>query len=376
MKTEEEYRLWEYQDLGPVGSKEHVRLKRHRIYGQICVEKRIPAELADIYRFMQTCSIPYIPGIYECITDQDTLIVIEEYIVGRNLEEMLCEKLFGEEEAVRILVELCEALKWFHHADPPIICRDIKAENVMIDQNGRVRIVDFNIARIYRKGMQRDTRLLGTVEYAAPEQYGYSQTDNRTDIYALGVLLNYLVTREFPFRQTVKGKLGQVVQTCISMDPKDRYQSVEELEEALGRLYPRQIAPEEATEDGVVGRTEEQTSALQKILPPGFRSRTPWKMAVAALGYFLITWCCFSMTLERDGVPLAKAVLLFEQSMLWVSQLAFVAVVWNYRGCRKYLPFLNQNSRLLRMVLYFLTYFAFVAVAASLCAMAELIFQV
>jgi len=368
---EEEYSLSMYQDLGVLNEKSHIRLKRHKIYGYICVEKRISPRLLDIYRFLQNNPSLYIPKIYECILDGECLIVIEEYVDGRNLEEILSERKMEEEVAAGLLLELCNALKVLHHASPVIICRDLKAANVMINGEGRVKIVDFNIARTYQQGKNRDTMLLGTAEYAAPEQFGYFQTDNRTDIYALGVLANYMVSGKFPVEQIVDGRLGQVVRKCICMEPKERYQTVEMMEQHLRYLYPQYSAPLDEPEN--VGENAQKNE--KSFIPPGFRSKTPWKMAVAVMGYLMIAYVSFGTEFTRDGVVLTGYWLRFEQSMVWASQMFFVGIVCNYRGCKNKMPFLSYKNRIVRVLLYAAVDFVLILIAAAVCVTAEAIFM-
>ena len=105
----------------------------------------------------------------------------------------------------------------------------MKAENVILTNEGEVKLVDFDIARIYQPGKSKDTDMMGTQGYAAPEQFGFGQTDARTDIYAMGVLLNYMLVREFPMEKLTEGKFRTIVLKCIKINPEDRYQNVDEL---------------------------------------------------------------------------------------------------------------------------------------------------
>ncbi len=354
------------------------------------MRKSVSVESEMIYRFIQANPSPYVPKIYDCAVEGNQLMILEEYIVGRNLEELLAEKTFSEPEAARIMLELCEALKPFHHAQPPIVCRDLKPANIMLNQTGNVKIVDFDIARIYEEGKNRDTKLLGTAEYAAPEQYGYSQTDSRTDIYALGVVLNYMVTGQFPGEQMISGDLEKIVRKCTRMDPGERYQSVEELEEDLkivcesNRWRIEAVGKENCNApDGLYGAREgvaekdaiegAEKSSERGFIPPGFRSRTPWKMIVALMGYAFVTWFCFTLDFEREGVTVQNGLVFFEQFMVWISQLAFIGIVWDYRGCKRYLPFLNQKKAGRRVLRYLLLDFVLLFLAAILCAVGEII---
>lgn len=360
MQVREKYQLSLYQDLGPLDGMDQIHLKRHSITGIICVEKHIPSDLSPIYTYLKEHPGPYIPAIYECIAAGDQLLIIEEYIQGRTLEARIQEQLISESETVRIMMELCEALQTLHNATPPIICRDLKAENIMIDQNGNVKIIDFNIARTYQDGKKRDTKLMGTAEYAAPEQFGFFQTDNRTDIYALGILANYMVTGKFPVEQMISGALSDIVKKCTCLDPKERYQSVEELMSDLQAHFP------------ALPQTSEKTPVTHSFVPPGFRSHTPWKMILSVIGYLLITDIAFSVEMTSNGRPVTGTLLRLEQGVIWISQLILVGLIFNYRGFRHRFPLVRSDRPGVRILGYIIAEFLLLFLAAAICAVFDL----
>lgn len=127
--------------------------------------------------------------------ESDTMTVtVREYVEGIPLSRYAKENDLPEREIVQICVRLCDILGYLHHREAPIIHRDIKPQNIIVRPDGSVALIDFDIARIYRSGNETDTMFFGTQAYAPPEQYGFSQTDARTDIYSLGVLLRWLLT--------------------------------------------------------------------------------------------------------------------------------------------------------------------------------------
>jgi serine/threonine protein kinase len=99
----------------------------------------------------------------------------------------------------------------------------------MIDNKGNVKLIDFDTARIYKHYQSQDTIFMGTIGYAPPEQYGLNQTDERTDIYSLGVLMNVMLTGELPEKRLYNGKLRKVIIKCTQSVPDNRYQTAEEL---------------------------------------------------------------------------------------------------------------------------------------------------
>ena len=138
---------------------------------------------------------------------------------------------YHEEGAKKVLSSVCDALDALHKMR--IIHRDIKPENVMIRNDGQVFLIDFDAARIYKPYHSQDTQFVGTVGYAAPEQFGLAQSDFRTDIFAAGVLLNMMLTREHPSKLLYQGKLKRVIEKCTQINPEMRYQNVLALKQAL-----------------------------------------------------------------------------------------------------------------------------------------------
>ena len=132
--------------------------------------------------------------------------------------------------AKQVLIGVCNALSVLH--DLEIIHRDIKPENVIVDNTGRVVLIDLNASRTENSN-GRDTVIMGTVGYAAPEQLGLSTSDARTDIYAMGVLLNVMLTGKHPTEAFAPGRAGRIVRKCTSLNPIDRYQTALRLRDVL-----------------------------------------------------------------------------------------------------------------------------------------------
>ena len=133
-------------------------------------------------------------------------------------------------EAKQITRQLCQAL-WVLHS-MGVVHRDVKPDNVIIRGN-EAALIDFDASRVYKNEIQEDTQILGTTGFAAPEQYGLSQSDGRTDIYALGVLLNIMLTGEHPSRKLAGGRMGRIVQKCTMVNPNKRYKNILHLMEIL-----------------------------------------------------------------------------------------------------------------------------------------------
>jgi len=171
-----------------------------------------------------------LPLIFDVINLDDGQIVLEEFIDGITISQVMETGRYRYLGAKKVLKSVCNALHIFHERN--LVHRDVKPENVIVTITGRVVLIDFNASRKI-SAANKDTVVMGTVGYASPEQLGLSQSDTRTDIYAIGVLLNVMITGKHPSEKIAKGKVGRIVRKCTSVSPDERYQTVEKLMKAL-----------------------------------------------------------------------------------------------------------------------------------------------
>ena len=207
----------------------NVRLIRHRATGERFILRQFTGN-AEVYQKLLSISCPNLPRTLEVAVKGQENLVLEEYIQGDTLGFLLRDALFSPEETRRIAAQLCQAL-WVLHS-MAAVHRDIKPENVILRGADAV-LIDFDAARLHKPEAETDTQVLGTAGFAAPEQYGLSQSDARTDIYSLGILINVLLTGEHPSRKQAVGRLGRVVERCTQVNPQRRYKNVRQLMGAL-----------------------------------------------------------------------------------------------------------------------------------------------
>lgn len=334
MNWENSYPLSDYQELEPLCEKGHVVLVQNRQNGQLYVKKRVQGYAPELYRQLRDAPVkntPVLYGIYEDAAEAEAsgavpLILIEEYLPGHTLAEHLRDNgLFSEDACIRIGMQLCRILMELHSRKPAILHRDIKPSNVMLLPDGTVKLLDFSAAKIAAREEKRDTVLIGTAGFAAPEQYGFSASTPQTDIYAVGVLLNTLLTGALPWEQKAGGRLRGVITRCLQMKPADRYAGAWELYAALKRARRQQIP----------------------WLPPGFRTLSWYKMLPATLWYLFVFVFAFRADFSGTEDPLARNVSRLLLLLLGLLPVLFYA---NYLNIQRFFPFMRSRSRWLRML--------------------------
>ena len=178
---------------------------------------------------------PGLPRYYEQFQNERMLCVVREYIEGEPLNVYAGSRQLSVTDIVRMVQQLCDILQVLHTHVPPVIHRDIKPENIIVRPDGGVVLIDFDISRTVKQSADADTVFFGTRGYAPPEQYGFGQTDSRTDIYALGVLLRWLVTGSARENGNVSidANLQAVIDRCTAFSPEARFDDVAQVRQAL-----------------------------------------------------------------------------------------------------------------------------------------------
>ena len=202
---------------------------RHKELERDIVVRQLPAP-APVYEMLCGVSCDHLPQVYDVIENDDGYTVLEEYIDGITVADAMVEHRYTYREAKKVLRGVCHALTILHGGG--FVHRDVKPENVLVRPDGRAVLIDLNIARQV-SAVEKDTKIMGTVGYAPPEQLGLTQSDARTDIYAAGVLLNVMLTGQHPSARMATGRAGRIVRRCTEVSPARRYQTAKKLAAAL-----------------------------------------------------------------------------------------------------------------------------------------------
>lgn len=272
-----------------------------------------------VYDVLMHTEIEGIPKILDLIPSGNGWLVKQELIEGETLTERLNLGLYDPWDAAVFCRELCGILEKLHAVG--IVHGDLKPDNILIGADGKTYIVDFNASHVIRRIGGRDTVLLGTPGFASPEQYGFSRSDERSDVYAIGQILNIMTTGCYLQTMVESGPLRKVILKCTRMEPKRRYQSMKLLAADL-KNYTR------------------KRHMKHDWLPPGFRTLTIWKMAIAVAGYAFLVWF-------TSGLSIVGEYTMFEVYASKVFYLLLllnsVFILMNYMDINEVFPFARKG---------------------------------
>ena len=192
----------------------------------------------EIMKKMADRKLSGIPKAYRIFEENGEVYLVREYIEGMSLAQMVLQKGgISEAEICRISRKICQTAEQFQNPDEPMIHRDIKPENIVVTPGGEVVFIDFGTMRSYKKDGSRDTFVVGTRGTAAPEQYGYTQTDQRTDVYAIGQTMLYMVSESYEKNQlsecAVSRRMKKIIEKACSFEPDKRYGDAAQLRRAV-----------------------------------------------------------------------------------------------------------------------------------------------
>ncbi len=332
MDIQSELILSYYKEITQLNAEHHVALVQHKQTNQIFVKKTLDVFNLNVYSYLKDNPIPGIPRIYEIVQHEGSLVVIEDYISGQSLEQILSkEGPIPEDKVVRYTMQLCDTISKLHASVPSIIHRDIKPTNVIITPYDTAILIDLNAAK-HASDKNEDTTLLGTRGYAAPEQYGFGSSGIQTDIYAIGMLMNTMLNGSFS-QQVIDGRFYSIIRKCTELNPAHRYSSIDELKKALSLInskYPISFVPE----------------SKRRFLPPGFRTGNYANMLIALAYYIFITWLCFDMKFKDANM----ATTYIQRAGIFLILLSIPFNTFNYANIHNKFPLCNSDVLAKRVI--------------------------
>lgn len=325
MSALKDFLHFQYTEVETISTKKKLHLVKDQISDQIFVCREVPSSMAAFYSCLKQIHHRNLVQIFEIYNLTDTCIIIEEYINGIRLDILLeKERTFSEEIAIHYTAELCSALQALH--EQRLVHRNISMANIRITTDGILKLMNFDCVRQIAHNKIRDTVLLGTAGYAAPEQFGFYESDNRTDIYAVGVLLNQLLTGELPSQKLYDGsrKITSLITRCTELDKQKRLLTVEQVTDGLTQTYNGYMIQ----------------NIYQQL--PGLNS-DKWYMKCAAFAGYILFWSWFLKLVIQHAWPYSIGSTMLSLMRVLIGLGIPVALITNVGKC---------DTRLLKMFHY------------------------
>lgn len=345
-----------YENLCSIKGNKNVFIVKSNIDERIYVKKELKIFNKDVYYQIKDLHHKNIVKIYDILELDDKLITIEEYIFGQTIKELVEKNnMLCEEDTINIALQICEGLNILHCQNPKIIHRDIKPSNIIITNDGTIKIIDFDSSKKYDETKSNDTILMGTANFASPEQFGFSQSDERSDIYSIGVLMLYMQTGLFDKNINLHNNLQNVINKSISFNPEDRYQNVLSLQKDLYKLSNNK-------------NKNRQALNKSKYVIPGFRSGSVPKMILATLGYSCLILLCYSLNLEKNII-----ISIAEETLILLTLLASIAICTNYLDIYKFMPFMKTGNKFILIIKKIVAFIIVFSIGISFSAIISII---
>lgn len=309
---------------------------------KIYVVKNILFDDTELYRKLSTIKNENVAKVYETVIIDNKFYAVMEFVQGITLTEYIKRNGPMTDEMTReTVLQICNGLNEIHSLG--IIHRDINPNNIMIDENRKIKIIDFGISRFQKVNQSTDTQILGTQGFTAPEQFGFAQTSIRSDIYSLGVLMNYLKTGCLPSEKSEKGALSSVIIKCTQMDEKNRYNNVDEL-------------------ISTITKKNRWIRFVRKI--PGFRKDKLWHKIIAILYYAFCVLLLLAPSNEKEFI--------LSNEIRWDIVIIFLFFVpvpivfnqWNWQDKWSFTRNRKKSSRIL-ISLLLASFFTLIAIIAN-----------
>lgn len=371
-----------YKTIAVLNEEHNIYLAQHQETGKIFVKKILDVYNLQVFEYLKQHPVEGLPAIIDFYEDTTQLILIEEYITGDTLQDLIEQNHLTVSSIYHYTQELCKILDTLHSANPPIVHRDVKPSNIIITNQDHVVLLDFNAAKKFNSASESDTVLLGTKGYAAPEQYGFGASSPRTDIYALGIVLKEMCDTLGGAGSATESirmnTLHNIIHRCTQFKPEDRFASVQDIAAILSSpkdsrtaptgsisfhnitdedngtsrgikqkdftRYPSVAEPDAPMED--IEDTNVEETSLRRFLPPGYRTHVPWKVFLSSATYAFLIYLSRNMETDNPLFNSTKA----EGTFVSLCLFAGILIGFNYMGIQSRLPLCNFKNPYLRLL--------------------------
>ncbi|MFD1900184.1 serine/threonine-protein kinase [Enterococcus termitis] len=362
-----------YKEIEPLTDKPNGPvLVRKTDTREFFVKKCYPLSLKENLFELQMIHHVHLAKVQEVLVEDGQLWLYEEFIHGKTLSELLrlSEKM-DTQTILKITLDVLEALIALHSNG--LVHRDVKPGNIMMTNDGIVKLIDFDTVRTFDGGKETDTVQLGTIGFASPEQFGFAESDARSDLYSLGVVINTCSIKKYPKEElSADPFLRPLILKATKLDPKDRYQSAGQMkravEESLKRLTVNQMyaAQKSRQREGIPAYTANKTSKtsrshkvnglgtsfLQKYVP-GFRTNYLWKKIIAVVYYLFIGIGFPQDLLKKQGLN-NQLIAVVEDLILFILP---IFLFTNFMNFHEKLPLLKSKNSIFKGLGYVLLVF-------------------
>lgn len=323
---------------------------------EVRIARCISITSISVYERLMKAEIRGVPHIFEVISCDGFGLVIEEYVQGRDLNRLIedgsgyLRNISNIDLIISGIVDILESLG---NMNPPIIHRDIKPANIMMDDKKNIYLIDFNISREHDGSKVHDTVAMGTRGFAAPEQYGFSESDIRTDFYGLGATIKYILDNISHYQTFLPDEEREAIfrvfaDKCMMLDKKDRFQNVAEIRAFLGYANMMNIGYKVRKQEENRNIKYKKDARNNSYMIPGFRTKNPVNMIIAVLGYITSAYLSYQLMfndyngfegLSRDR---RKGLNVFTTVFTFFIMIIVIFFVTDYRNMQSKFAFLRK----------------------------------
>lgn len=371
-----------YREIEPLTDKLNGPvLVRKNDTNEFFVKKCYPLYLEEHLDALQKIEHRHLPKIQEVVVQDGKLWLYEEFVQGKTLTDVIqSSKTIETEQILTITMAVLEALGALHNKG--LVHRDVKPGNIMMTSEGTIKLIDFDAVRAVDGEKESDTVQLGTMGFAAPEQFGFAESDERSDLYSLGIVMNICSVKEYPKKQlTQDPMLRGVIRKATKLEPAERYQSALEMHQALRQQRLRQIAAAKRAKSraatlekgpirtytntkpntnkwdtnnyvkqviSIINRWYEVIASFFRKYIPGFRTEVMWKRVIAIVWYVFLIIGTIGNVLEQPTTGLRIQLFVDYLFMFILPIILFT----NFLDYQRKLPLFSSGNRVYRYIGY------------------------
>lgn len=371
-----------YREIEPLTDKLNGPvLVRKNDTNEFFVKKCYPLYLEEHLDALQKIEHRHLPKIQEVVVQDGKLWLYEEFVQGKTLTDVIqSSKTIETEQILTITMAVLEALGALHNKG--LVHRDVKPGNIMMTSEGTIKLIDFDAVRAVDGEKESDTVQLGTMGFAAPEQFGFAESDERSDLYSLGIVMNICSVKEYPKKQlTQDPMLRGVIRKATKLEPAERYQSALEMHQALRQQRLRQIAAAKRAKSravtlekgpirtytntrpntnkwdtnnyvkqvtSIISRWYEVIASFFRKYIPGFRTEVMWKRVIAMVWYVFLIIGTIGNVLEQPTTGLRIQLFVDYLFMFILPIILFT----NFLDYQRKLPLFSSGNRVYRYIGY------------------------